>query len=49
MVLYVIVVTCLVTFFMNKLTNIVIPTYVHFIQMPTIETKFGIIYILTNM
>ena len=34
---------------MNKFTNIVIPIYFQFIQMPTIETKFGTICILTNM
>ena len=28
----------------NNLTNIVIPTYFKFIQMPSIDTKFGIFY-----
>ena len=34
---------------MNKFTNIVIHTYFQFIQMPIMETNFGIFCILTNM
>ena len=39
----------LVTLSMNKLTNIVIPTYFQFIYVPYIESKFDIICNLTNM
>ena len=46
---YVIMVTFLATVSMNKLTNIVIPTYSQFIQMPITETKFGGIRILANL
>ena len=45
MAFYVIVVTFLVTLCMNKFTYIVIPTYFQFIQMPIIETNFGMICI----
>ena len=34
-------------FLMNEFTNIAIPTYFQFIQMPIIETKLGAICILT--
>ena len=37
----------LVLFLMNKCINIFIPTYFQFIQMPIIEIKFAIFYILT--
>ena len=39
MVFYVIMVTFLVTLFMNKFTSIVIPINLLFIQMSIIETK----------
>ena len=48
-VFYVTVVTFLVTFFKNKFASTVIPTYFSFIEMPIIETKFGIICIITNL
>ena len=47
MMFNVIVVTLLVTFIMDESTSIVVPTSVWFIQMPTIETKSGMFYILT--
>ena len=34
---------------MNKFTDIVVLTYFQFIQMPIIETNFGMICIQTNM
>ena len=49
MAVYVIAVTFLVTLSMTKFTNIVIPTYSQFIRTSSIETKLGIICILTNM
>ena len=42
-------VTCLVTLCLNKFTTIVMPTYLQFIQMPIIEAKLGVVYILTVM
>ena len=36
-----------VTLFMKKFTNMVIPSYFQFIQMPIIETEFGIFCNLT--
>ena len=41
---YVIVVTFLMTFSMDKLTNIVISTYFQVIQMSFIETKFDMFF-----
>ena len=49
MAFYVTVVTFKVKISMNKFTIIVIPIYFQFIQMPIIETNFGIICILTNL
>ena len=49
MAFYVNAVTFLVMLSMNKFTNIVIPIYFQFIQMPIIETKFRIICNLTNL
>ena len=43
---YVMVVTTLLTTLMNHSTSIVILTCFQSIQMPIIETKFGILYIL---
>ena len=42
-------VTFLMTLLMNKFTSIAIPTYISFIQMSTIVTKFSIFCILTFM
>ena len=42
MVFYVVVVTFLTAPLINNLTIIVSPTYLWFIHMPIIETKFGI-------
>ena len=42
MVFYVTLVTFLVTLLMIRFTNNDIPTYFYFIDMPMVETKFGI-------
>jgi hypothetical protein len=49
MAFYVIGVAFIVMLSMNSFTNIIIPTYFQFIQVPIIETKFGIICIVTNV
>ena len=46
---FVIAVIFLVTLSTNKFTNIVIPSYFQFIQMPIDETKFGMVYALTSL
>ena len=46
MVLYVTLITFLVTLLTNKFTSIVIPTYSSFMHMPIIETRFDIFHIL---
>ena len=38
------VVTYLMTLSMNKSSNVVMPTYLQCIEMPIIETKFGVLH-----
>lgn len=47
MIVLVIVVTFLITLPVNKFTNTTIPNYFKFIQVPIIETKFGVLCTLT--
>ena len=46
-IIYIIAITFVMTLSMHNFTNVVIPTYFQFIQMPIIETKFDILCILT--
>jgi hypothetical protein len=47
MAFYVIVVILPMAFLKDAFISVVIPTYFYFIQMPSIETIFGIFFILT--
>jgi len=49
MAFYIIGVAFIVMLSMNNFTNIIIPTYFQFIHVPIIETRFGIICIVTNV